>query len=80
VRKLPKHIIDKVHRQSKYAKLAHKNRIEIEEWFRKQGMTAYNDMGDCIIDDTLIDNETHYGVEETVQLLEGLLNDLEKKG
>lgn len=74
-RKLPKHIVEKVHLHSRFAKRAEQVRIEIEEWFIKQGMELENDV-DLPITDILVDNETHHNVDESIELLEHELNNI----
>lgn len=88
---LPKHIVDKVYLHSKYAKRANALRIEIEEWFDKQGLKTIKETykgqlrsidaidEDTPITDILIDNETHADTEQTVSLLTIELNNISKE-
>lgn len=75
MRKLPKHIKDKVYQHSKYAKNTEKLRLEIEKWFISQGMEYENDV-DLPITDILVDNEHHPNEEGTIELLETALNEI----
>lgn len=70
---LPKHIINKLHSYHNYTVKAEKLRVEIEEWFIKNGVEKNNDNhndDDLAITDILIDSSFEGFDDETIRLLE----------
>lgn len=75
MKELPKRILNNVDNYYKYSQKAEQARIEIEEWFIKQGMHLENDT-DYPITDTLIDLSVEGDIGGTILILKQVLNEL----